>query len=371
MHPKNLLEELFTSVLVVNHQGDIVASHGNPLDAQNVFDSVRLSPLAPRLRAAQSGSGFDSVLSTGNCQLSFRCVTIDQGFILSIWEAPHVVEHFGGNAADSVAVQFLENNLGQGTWRVTEGKVVAANSWLRQWLELDDEDLSGRSVDEFLVSKSAISTSSYEGSFRTAKGASKCAKVNHIATTDEHGRVCGTLEVILDQSIESRDRETRAKEAKEASALARLDGLTGLGNRLAFHESLGQLQDGTRHFGVIAADIDSFKSLTEPHDTLLGDRALKEVARRIRTCIRRQDTAARLGRDEFAVLIANASVSTLEEVAYRIESQLNFDMGLDGETPVRFNVSIGAAHSSEGRANVFRSAYQAMQRRKRDRKSRR
>jgi len=87
--------------------------------------------------------------------------------------------------------------------------------------------------------------------------------------------------------------------------MARHDALTNLPNRVLFHE---QLEQGLRlaragdQIAVLCLDLDHFKDINDSLGHPIGDALLKEVGRRLATCVAEKDTVARLGGDEFAVV---------------------------------------------------------------------
>jgi len=89
--------------------------------------------------------------------------------------------------------------------------------------------------------------------------------------------------------------------------LANYDELTGLPNRNMFHErlhhALAQAQRRARPLAVLFIDLDYFKTINDTLGHEAGDRVLREVAERLRACLRDSDTVGRLGGDEFVVLI--------------------------------------------------------------------
>ncbi len=97
-------------------------------------------------------------------------------------------------------------------------------------------------------------------------------------------------------------------ENAELARRATHDGLTGLGNRALFEQSLGEAigasQYGGESFAVLYLDVDGFKAINDRHGHASGDAALIAVAERLRDAIRQIDRAFRLGGDEFAVLLA-------------------------------------------------------------------
>lgn len=107
----------------------------------------------------------------------------------------------------------------------------------------------------------------------------------------------------------SRRREAQAKieHAEQVEYLAYHDALTGLPNRSLFSKLLGQLiAQAERHGRLLAVaflDLDRFKQINDTLGHQAGDELLREVARRLKTCVRESDTIARLGGDEFVVLL--------------------------------------------------------------------
>ena len=97
--------------------------------------------------------------------------------------------------------------------------------------------------------------------------------------------------------------EQRRSEARIAH-MARHDALTGLPNRLLFHDRLNRAltRSAESPVAVLCVDLDRFKTVNDTLGHPVGDELLKLVARRLEGCIREGDTVARLGGDEFAII---------------------------------------------------------------------
>jgi diguanylate cyclase (GGDEF)-like protein/PAS domain S-box-containing protein len=132
---------------------------------------------------------------------------------------------------------------------------------------------------------------------------------------------------------------TGAKNLEEKAAHASLhDPLTGLPNRLMLLDRLSWLVDSARREGtkvaVLFLDLDNFKPVNDRLGHAVGDEVLKEAAGRIASEIRASDTVARVGGDEFVVLLpGQKGESGTVEVARKIIAALGLPYGsLNGET---------------------------------------
>ena len=103
---------------------------------------------------------------------------------------------------------------------------------------------------------------------------------------------------------------------------ATTDGLTGLENHRAFYEILEKELWRSRRYGgeisLIMVDIDNLKKINDTYGHRVGDKVIKEISRKIKTCIRQIDTAARYGGDEFAVILPNTALAEATVVAERM-----------------------------------------------------
>jgi diguanylate cyclase (GGDEF)-like protein len=136
-------------------------------------------------------------------------------------------------------------------------------------------------------------------------------------------------------------RWTRQRIQLQDAALR--DPLTGLANRKAFFDALG---DGDRNGAVLYCDLDHFKPVNDRLGHAAGDELLRAVAGRIKSCVRAGDVVARLGGDEFAVLCLGMSRERALRLAERIRAAVIEPFGVAGAT-ARIGISIGVAHSTE------------------------
>lgn len=150
------------------------------------------------------------------------------------------------------------------------------------------------------------------------------------------------------------------------------DRLTGLPNRARFMDRLRHAVTEARHrpgsaMAVVVLDLDRFKLINESLGHEVGERILKEVATRIRSCLRPGDTLARVGGDEFALLLEGLrDLSEARQVVEKIQSHLTMPLVMGG-SEVFVTASMGIAPHTpdyERAADLVRDAEVAMYRAK-------
>lgn len=146
------------------------------------------------------------------------------------------------------------------------------------------------------------------------------------------------------------------------------DPLTHLYNRSYFYESLNQALDiakPSRPVSVIVSDLDRFKRINDNYGHLQGDKVLQFVANLLMDSVRPQDIAARIGGEEFVLMLANTSAEDAYQVAERIRLKLSgFDkISSEGQLPEPITISMGvftATSSSVSAEACVESADKAM-----------
>jgi diguanylate cyclase (GGDEF)-like protein len=148
------------------------------------------------------------------------------------------------------------------------------------------------------------------------------------------------------------------------------DSLTGLPNRALLLDrmelTLARAERDDRDVTVLFLDLDGFKPVNDSMGHFAGDRLLIDVAGRLKTCLRRAETAARLGGDEFAILLTDLEdPRRAAEVAERIIDVLKAPFSLFGRE-VFVSASIGIASGRDAPEDLLRNADVAMYRAKRE-----
>ncbi len=158
-----------------------------------------------------------------------------------------------------------------------------------------------------------------------------------------------------------------AKTRTEVEDQAQRDFLTGLPNRRSFHESLEheikKTDRSARSLAVLFIDLDLFKEINDTLGHGMGDRLLIEAAHRLHSCIRASDTIARMGGDEFTVILCDLTdIYSGERVAQSILESLAEPFTLNGEI-VYISASIGITlypQDAIGIEDLIKNADQAM-----------
>lgn len=137
---------------------------------------------------------------------------------------------------------------------------------------------------------------------------------------------------------------TRWRDQDALRAAASFDPLTGLANRETLNGALALNEDSV---AVIYIDIDHFKAVNDEYGHAVGDRVLVEVGRRVSSACRRDDVVARVGGDEFVVLLRCVDEVIAGRICRRILDEVRVPFTLiDG--PRDISVSIGLAMRSDG-----------------------
>lgn len=132
---------------------------------------------------------------------------------------------------------------------------------------------------------------------------------------------------------------------KEMRELATYDSLTGLLNRRAFFHNANKFiyfaEREQMPFSVIALDLDKFKNINDSYGHSAGDEVLKHFGKAVNAVIRKGDLIGRIGGEEFALLLPNASENVAIVFSERLhsivrESTINHDQSL-----IKYSISMG------------------------------
>jgi diguanylate cyclase (GGDEF)-like protein/PAS domain S-box-containing protein len=148
-----------------------------------------------------------------------------------------------------------------------------------------------------------------------------------------------------------RDVTERAQELQRLAHAATHDSLTGLPNRSLYLDRLGQaLREAQRRrepVTVAVLDLDRFRETNNRFGHLAGDAALQAVAARTRVCVREADTVARIGGDEFGLILTGAGSEAAAKVLEKVVAANAVPIPFKEEA-VPVSVSVGACTFPEG-----------------------
>ena len=145
---------------------------------------------------------------------------------------------------------------------------------------------------------------------------------------------------------EAEVRRERQRHSERVAYLAYHDELTDLPNRTLLNDRLHQgilaARRDARALSLLALDLDGFKEINDSLGHHAGDCVLQIVAMRLRTALRESDTVARIGGDEFALLLPNTDAAGAELAASKILQELQAPMLVEGR-PMFVTASVGIA----------------------------
>ncbi len=188
-------------------------------------------------------------------------------------------------------------------------------------------------------------------------------------------RADGLLEGVIESSRDITERlqveESLRRNKERLDHLAHHDALTGLPNRLLFHDRLGhaiaRAAREDQRAALLFLDLDRFKTINDTLGHENGDQVLREVAGRLQSILRSADTVARLGGDEFVVLVeCCGDLSEAAGVARKIIEVMAEGMRI-GEQDLHLTTSIGISlypDDAQDREGLLKFADQAMYRAK-------
>ncbi len=208
--------------------------------------------------------------------------------------------------------------------RVSDGVFVDVNLAVREILGYDREEILGHTSDELNI---WVDPDDRRKVVELLRRDSRCRN-REFAFRRKNGEIfsvllsASTMEVDGVPCVVCFTRDISGVKAAEQQInnLAFYDPLTGLPNRRLLLDRLSQfpgaIASSRRKVALIFVDLDNFKSLNDTLGLQAGDFLLREVARRLTACVREYDTVARVGGDEFAVMLDKLS-ENLDDAAAR------------------------------------------------------
>jgi diguanylate cyclase (GGDEF)-like protein len=202
-------------------------------------------------------------------------------------------------------------------------------------------------------------------------GATNRTRVNEVPVTE--GVLADGDHITLGESILKfiSHSSVEARYHEEVYQLATHDALTELYNRRHFVElvdkEIARAQRHGRPLVMCIIDVDLFKPVNDQYGHSAGDGVLRQLAALVRRFVRGEDVAARIGGEEFAVLLPESDLAAAHMFAERLREEVASEVFMLGGEPKRITISIGIAALAEGRADrgaLMKAADEALYRAK-------
>ena len=281
------------------------------------------------------------------------------------------------NESLAMAAQVFETSLHAITILSSDGTVLRANRAFSEITGYAQEEVIGRNVAKFessfidpemraIIMQTLFANGSWQGEahMHRKNGDELTVKQSISMLRDASGAVHSIVAIFQDIT-EQKLSERRLHQ------LAHYDVLTNLPNRRTFSERIQHEIDlAVRHntmLAVVFIDIDNFKTINDSLGHATGDLVLQAVASRLRACLRVGDTVARIGGDEFVVLLeGNSKRETFDRVATKLAQSLSTAIDIGGQE-MYVAVSMGISvfpHDGADSETLLRNADTAMYRAK-------
>ena len=177
------------------------------------------------------------------------------------------------------------------------------------------------------------------------------AEISFLILIVASSQTVGLVVALLALSFGNLERRSNILQ-RRAEMRAMRDGLTGALNRASFtnqaHREIGEHRRIKSTVSLLFIDVDHFKRINDTHGHETGDEVLKRIIRLMRRCLRKGDTVARWGGEEFVVLLPatdlNGTLLIAEKIRHCIEAEYFDDLA----SGLRVTVSIGCVEMNSG-----------------------
>ena len=144
---------------------------------------------------------------------------------------------------------------------------------------------------------------------------------------------------------------------EELQYLSMHDALTGVYNRTYFEAEMERLQKGRQYpVSIIMLDTDNLKVINDNYGHAQGDKMLQKVASLVGEVLRSEEVFARIGGDEFAILLPHADDEASQLVVSRIKDQLEHHSSQNGNERIKVSIGLGIADVKEDLNEAFKQA---------------
>jgi diguanylate cyclase (GGDEF)-like protein/PAS domain S-box-containing protein len=149
------------------------------------------------------------------------------------------------------------------------------------------------------------------------------------------------------------DVTEKKKRHKKIEYLSYHDELTGLYNRHYLQEELKKLKESRQYpVSIIIGDLDNLKAINDNFGHLSGDEYIKKAANIINSLLRNEDIVARVGGDEFVIILPNTTKKTAASISERIRREFKLE-NKKSDKSIKFDISIGISTAKNKKTDLI------------------
>lgn len=291
--------------------------------------------LVDRLRYVENGDGGESYFVGSVIDLS-EFVTLNQHFKTLSLLPPGIIYQFEQDAEGHMSFPYVSQEF-EHIFGVSPEEAQQDAKHVFAVLHPDDE-----SVIKKLIEQSSIEMSEMESEFRIERDGETHWYFFQAAPAKQ---VDGAI-LWSGQIIDITERKQMVLKLEKESTT---DPLTGTYNRRFFMDQIKLLRELTpdhpHEFSILALDFDHFKTINDTYGHDVGDAVLKQTVHAVQPLLREPDILARMGGEEFDILLPNTSATDAMLVAERIRDTVEQNQIRHGETHLNITLTIGVVSS--------------------------
>jgi diguanylate cyclase (GGDEF)-like protein/PAS domain S-box-containing protein len=231
-----------------------------------------------------------------------------------------------------------------------DGTIRGANRALTRLLHLPLEGMLGRGLADLAVQADGPVVAGELATIAASSGTRSFEARFASATGDEVPMSFTVVNLLDDAAVQglvatATDITALVEVRTQLRYLATHDDLTGLPNRASLRDRLASLlrADERSHHTVLFGDVDGLKVVNDEHGHRAGDAVLHTIAERLRSVLRPEDFVARVGGDEFVMIVATTDSATVEALQARIREVMERPVSAGPGLDVRVSISTGIA----------------------------
>ena len=246
----------------------------------------------------------------------------------------------------------------------TQGVMIYVNAAFVQLVEASEEQIIGQQSEKFTNPQTALKSKNTDAELNPdnpkndfvltylTKDKSELilqAKKRLIAVPEFGECILCVINDIsqfvqYEKELEEKHRELRRQQGK-LKELASPDPLTGIFNRRAFYDQAKEIIDyakvGDLDVGLMMFDLDKFKDLNDTYGHAVGDEVLLNFTKIVSDCCRTSDIFARLGGEEFCLLLPDTPEEAVRVIAERVRAQNEKSAVMVNGEPIHYTTSVG------------------------------